>query len=142
MQINSSWIALAFIIVPAAFTTPELTETFAHADAVRQENKAAELDRQGDIREAENAKADSEVALTRVGAGCIPVVTAGTLEDTRLAENVPVQVRDGTNRSFDDGTFVCTKLGDTGEVYGGRVFQVKRIAPEHKAQYDEVYGKL
>lgn len=142
MQINLSWILLGVAIAPAVLTAPELSANLSHADQIRLENKAAEQVRRESLRLAEQSKADSEVALVRVQSGCIPVVSELTDGATRLTENVPVKVRDGAGIQFDDGTIICTSLGDTAEVWGGRSYQVKRIAPEHQEEYDKIFGEL
>ncbi|MEO1390242.1 MAG: hypothetical protein AAFV85_23155 [Cyanobacteria bacterium J06634_6] len=142
MEINLSWIVLVAGLAPVVLTAPELSETINHSNVVRQENKAIERARNESMRLANQSKADSQVALERVKSGCIPVVTKTDLKATRLAEGVSVATQDGNDTTFNDGSIICTELRDTAEVWGGKVFQVKRISPEHQEQYDEVYEKL
>ena len=142
MRINLSWILLGVAIFPAVLTAPELSENISMADQARLENKAAEQARRESLNLAEQSRADSEVALARVKSGCVPVVSELTDGTTRLTENLPVKVRDGAGIAFDDGTIICTSLGDTAEVWGGRSYQVKRVSPEHQEEYDRIFETL
>ena len=142
MQVNLSWIFLGLIFVPAALQSPELTENIKYADSVRQETKALQRESNKSELLAQQSKADSEIALSRVSSGCVPVVSSGTDNPTYLTENMPVQLRDGENLPLGDNSLVCTELGDTGEVWDGKVHQVKRIAPEHKVDYQSIFSTL
>ena len=142
MRINLSWILLGVAIAPAVLTAPELSENISMADQARLENKAAEQARKASLQLAEQSRADSAVALERVKSGCVPVVSELTDGATRLTEDVPVKVRDGAGITFDDGTIVCTALGDTAEVWNGHSYQVKRVSPEHQEEYNNIFEAL
>ena len=142
MQINLSWILIAFIVGPVALQSPEIKENLDYANQVRQQTKANQRESNESRLLAEQSKSDSEIALQRVNSGCVPVISAVSGNDTRLAENMPIVVRDSDGVTLSDGSIVCSAHRDTGEVWGGKIYQVKRIAPEHQEEYDTVFKGL
>ena len=142
MIIKTSWlILLVGVGVPAALSSPEISDNWNNASELREQRKEqAQQDRLANMHAAQ-AQEDSKIALARVKAGCIAVVHRETGGDTRLAEGVRVKAATDSPIDLDEG-LVCTKSGDTAEVWGGRVAQVKRIGPAHAEEYSSYFSRL
>ena len=141
MVIKLSWMVLIFGVgFPTVLASPELTENLGQASEIRARRKEqAQADRITGMHTAQ-AKSDSQMALDRAKAGCVPVV-AETGLDTRLTEGVRVKASSDSSTALGDGSLVCTKSGDTAEVWEGKVFQVKRIGPDHVQDYEDYFSK-
>ena len=142
MVIKTSWILLLIGVgLPAALSSQDISENWNNASEIREQRKIqARQDRQATMH-ATQARQDSEIALTRVKAGCVPVVAKSTLKQTHLAEGVEVIASRDSTIPLGDGSLICTRLGDTAEIWGGRVSQVKRIAPDNVDSYLDYFSK-
>ena len=142
MIIKTSWLILLIGVGgPAFLSSPELSDSWNDASEIREQRKAqAQKDRMATMY-ATQAQKDSEIALTRVKAGCVPVVARETGGDTRLAEGVQVKAASDSPIPLGDGSLVCTKSGDTAEVWEGRVAQVKRVGPSDADEYLDSFSK-
>ena len=125
MVIKLSYIILLFGVgAPAFLASPEITEGFNQSSAIRgQRKEQAQQDRLTNLRTAQ-AETDSKMALDRVKAGCVPVVSQETKKSTRLTEGLKVQLADGSGVALSDGSIICTRSRDTAEVWEGQAQQV------------------
>ncbi len=127
--------------LPAALSSQEISENWNNASEIREQRKIqARQDRLATMH-ATQARQDSKIALDRVRAGCVPVVAKSTFKQTHLAEGVEVIASRDSTIPLGDGSLICTKLGDTAETWGGRVSQVKRIAPDDVDLYNDYFSK-
>lgn len=128
------------VALPAALSSPDISENWNDAAELRNHRKQkSKEDRLAEMR-ATQAQRDSEIALSRVKAGCVPVVDRASLGDTRLAEGVEVFISSG-NQRLGDGSFACTKSGDTAEIFDGKATQVKRVGANAADEYSGYFSK-
>lgn len=139
MQIKTSHILLAAAVVVfghGLMPDADQQATRAQQDAVNTEIQAAN-------RRAVNKLRDSDLALQRVTAGCVPVVDADSKSSAPMVEGEPVTASDDPSgtRTLTDGTLICNAQGHTAEVLGGAIANVAIVAPEHRRQYDSLFAQ-
>ena len=142
MVIKTSWLVLIFGVgIPAVLGSPELSADWISASEIRAHQKERSMqDRLANLH-AEQAQNDSGIALARVKSGCVPIIASKTKQDTRLAEGVDATVAGPNSVVLGDGSLVCSKSGDTGEVWDGKITQVKRVGPMDASEYSEYFSK-
>lgn len=117
-------------------------ESAAIGYETRREARTQASERNAAIRHADTAKADSAIALSRVQSTCIPVFYRVDGEPAYLTENSEVKAGDGMDKDLGDGSIICTATGDTAEVWGGKAYQVKRVAIDDRKDYMSRYAEI
>ena len=141
MQIRQSWLVFGLILAPVAFGSQEIQETLEASAEVRAENKAFNRGEAESLRLASYRHSESQTALNRIKAACVPVVDQETKQETRMVEGEPITLAQNLpDRTLGNGTLICNSLGDTGEVWDGKISFLASAAPTDMEEYTKYFG--
>lgn len=135
--IKTSYILMALIAAPIAFSRNDIQAQGEQRAPIAEYRQEQRDDRAESNAKAREALKDSSIALTRVQGLCTPVKDKATSMDRELAEGGPAEAENGV--ALAEGSKICTAGGSTAEVRNGVSVDVRNIALEDKAEYQQFF---